>query len=229
MLKILSWNIRQGGGSRIQKIASKIIESKAQIVILSEFRNNKSGNSLISDLRRNGYKSFQSSALATNENGVLICSQMPFTPLCQDYQDLEFSENVQIADFGSIIVIGVYLPHKKKHTLFNILKSYCASNIPVVIAGDFNTGINKVDQAGTSFWYEDDFKKLLKSGFVDCYRYLHGEVKEYSWYSHQGNGYRYDHTLISQMISSMIISCDYIHGWREKGLSDHSPMLLEIG
>jgi hypothetical protein len=40
MLKILSWNIRQGGGTRLQKIVDSLAEINPEVIVLSEYRNN---------------------------------------------------------------------------------------------------------------------------------------------------------------------------------------------
>lgn len=123
----------------------------------------------------------------------------------------------------------MYLPHKKKHTLFKTLVNRVAEVKPMIFCGDMNTGLNYVDQDGHSFWYEDDMKELLRIGMVDAFRYIHGQVKEYSWYSHQGNGYRYDHTLIHQDLLPLLKECYYVHDCRVEGHSDHSPMVLILG
>jgi len=69
---------------------------------------------------------------------------------------------------------------------------------------------------------------LEKAGYVDAFRHIHGDAKEFSWFSHQGNGYRYDHTYLSDDLLPFISDCRYIHEWRDEGLSDHSPMVLTL-
>ena len=101
--------------------------------------------------------------------------------------------------------------------------------MPCVIAGDLNSGINGLDQKGNSFWYEDDLKTLDKKGIKDVFRIINGDVKEYSWYSHQENGYRYDHFLADEKLIPVIKSCYYEHSVREAKISDHAPMILELG
>lgn len=133
------------------------------------------------------------------------------------------------AEFDAFSVYAMYLPHKKKHTLFKTLVNRVAEVKPMIFCGDMNTGLNYVDQDGHSFWYEDDMKELLRIGMVDAFRYIHGQVKEYSWYSHQGNGYRYDHTLIHQDLLPLLKECYYVHDCRVEGHSDHSPMVLILG
>ena len=78
-------------------------------------------------------------------------------------------------------------------------------------------------------WYTDKLTALEKENYVDAFRHIHGQKEEYSWFSHQGNGYRYDHTYLSESLLPIVKNCYYIHEWREEGLSDHSSMVLELG
>jgi exonuclease III len=85
-----------------------------------------------------------------------------------------------------------------------------------------------VDQKGNSFWYEDQLIQWEKRGYLDAFRLIHGKNKEYSWYSHQGNGFRYDHAYISPLLSEIIADCRYLHAYREKKISDHSPLVISF-
>ncbi|MFT6780587.1 MAG: hypothetical protein ACJA1A_000502 [Saprospiraceae bacterium] len=46
MIKMCSWNTQAGGGSRVFSIVKAIAKSNSNIVVLNEFRNNDSGNTL---------------------------------------------------------------------------------------------------------------------------------------------------------------------------------------
>lgn len=229
MLKVLSWNIRQGGGSRLLRISSKLSEYGAEVVILSEFRNNDSGIKLRCHLLNAGYRFQLVSNAKRGDNSAAIFSKLPFDGKLFPQCDETFPHNVVAAEYDAFTVIGMYLPHKKKHKLFDFLLDQAGAEKPCIMAGDFNTGKNHIDQAGNSFWYEDKLFELEKHGYIDAFRYKHGVVKEYSWYSHQGNGYRYDHTYLHNSLKPIITDCLYLHEWREMGLSDHSPMVLELG
>ena len=228
MLKFLSWNIQQGGGSRVRGIIKFIAQQKAQIVVLSEFRNNDTGQFIRQKLLELGYH-FQFTSLGpSNTNSVLIASQLPCNSRLFLQRDQTYGHDVIAADFEAFHLYGVYLPHKKKHQLFPLLQEETTKNRPAIIMGDYNTGKNFIDQKGDSFWYTPELAKLEKSGMQDAFRHVHGEVEAYSWYSHQGNGYRYDHIYASEALIPLVKQCDYIHQAREEKLSDHSPMILEL-
>lgn len=230
MIQILSWNIRQGGGSRTGKIMKVLTDLRPDIIILSEFRNNHSGQFIRTALLKENYH-FQAVSLGKSDtNSVLIVSRFPFNTKLFPKSDPEFYHNVICAEFDAFSVYGVYLPHKKKHLLFNLLiDEVDNSSKPTIIAGDYNTGVNYVDQKGNSFWYTDELSTLTKKGMIDAFRHIHGDVKEYSWFSHQGNGYRYDHTYVDDDLLPIVTQCYYLHKVREENISDHAPMVLEIG
>lgn len=229
MLKILSWNIRQGGGTRINKITKALQNNDADILVLSEFRNNDSGLKIRYNLLRMGYRYQNVTAALKNDNAVASFSKLPCNQFLFPKADSNFSHNVLISEFEAFDLVGVYLPHKKKHKLFDFLIQQAQNEKPSIIVGDYNTGKNHIDQVGDSFWYTDKLEALENNGYIDAFRQLNGDIKEYSWFSHQGNLYRYDHTFIHKDLLPIVKSCYYLHPWREEGLSDHSPMILELG
>ena len=166
MIKILSWNIRQGGGSRISKIISFIQKSDAQIVTLNEYRNNKSGEKLRAHLLTLGYRHQMVSHSPSDHNSVIIVSKLPFNGMLFPKSDEVYGGNIVCASFEAFDVYGVYLPHKKKHRLFNFFLDHLPHQKSSIIAGDFNSGINGVDQKGKSFWYEDELIALNKIEYI---------------------------------------------------------------
>jgi len=229
MLKILSWNILQGGGSRVTGILKFIAKQSPQIIVLSEFKNNEKGKQIRNGLLQINYLHQAIGETPNEENTVLVASKLPFHSQLYYDKNIDFNYGVVAAKFSSFNLYGVYLPHKKKHQLFPLLKDEIIKNKPSIIAGDFNSGKNFIDQKGDSFWYEKDLKELEKNDMVDAFRHINGDVKAYSWYSHQGNGYRYDHTYIHTDLLPVVKHCDYIHSVREEKISDHSAMILELG
>ncbi len=230
MLKIISWNILQGGGSRSYAILQTIINAHCSIAILSEFKNNASGKRLLELFAKNGFTHQISSNALPTENSVCIVSKFAFKPVQYVGADIEYNNNIIGAQFESFTLVGVYLPHKKKHTLLPFITNLIAnSEEPYIIAGDYNTGHNYIDQKGNSFWYQTELKALESTGYVDAYRLLHGNIETYSWFSHQGNGYRYDHTYVHPDLIAVVKKCYYLQEPRQDKISDHAPMILELG
>lgn len=228
MLSILSWNIQHGGGTRTKEILSFIKKIKAEVVVLSEFRHNKNGRFLRNKLMDLGYP-FQFVSTAIEDlSSVLIASKLPGNSQLFVDRKLEFDHAIIGVEYPAFKLYGVYLPHKKKHSLFDLIQEELDGPKPSILLGDFNTGVNFVDQKGDSFWYTQELKRLEKIGMQDAFRYLHEDVKVYSWYSHQGNGYRYDHIYAQEDLLPLIKECDYIHEVRAQKWSDHSAMLIKF-
>lgn len=227
-MKILAWNIRQGGGSRTVDIAQCIVRHQADVVILSEYRNNASGHYLRTKLLTSGFTFQYSSHQSGTKNGVLIAARIPcnFSAFPHDIPD--FPEAIALAKLPAIWIWGLYLPHKKKHELFDFIADRIDTTSQHILMGDFNTGRNYVDQKGDSFWYTDKLTMLEQMGFRDAFRHLNGEVREYSWFSHHGNGFRYDQCYVSKGLLPNIHKCEYSHQERENQKSDHSAMILEF-
>lgn len=229
MIEILAWNIRQGGGRRVNDQLAALQELNPHIIVLSEFRNNANGLSIRTTLLRRGYQFQIVTAANANVNSVLIASKFPCGSALFPDSDPNFPHAMIRGDFEAFRLYGVYLPHKKKHRLLEFL---CADelddSVPSIVIGDWNTGKNGIDQAGNSFWYSEYLKRLEDREYFDAFRQCHGDVREYSWFSHGGNGFRYDHCYMSECLAAVLHDCRYLHDWREEGLSDHSPMLVRL-
>jgi exonuclease III len=68
---------------------------------------------------------------------------------------------------------------------------------------------------------------LAEWGMHDCFRLLNGyDRRDVSWVFHtrarRKAGFRLDHVIASASLAASF--CDYQHGWREAGLSDHAAI-----
>lgn len=225
---MLSWNILQGGGSRINDIIKSLMEINATIIGLSEFKNNNGGNALRYSLLREGWIHQCTGHNNPENNTVFIASKIPFEIQLPASDLNEFQDQIIKARFPAFDFYQCYFPHKKEHQLFQTLFKELKNEKAAIIMGDLNTGKNLIDQAAHSFWYAKEFMNLDQYNCRDAFRLLHGDIQEFSWYSHSKQGYRYDHCFISDEIRPILKSCYYLHHYREQGLSDHSPMILEL-
>ena len=103
------------------------------------------------------------------------------------------------------------------HDYINVLKA----KIPnLVICGDYNICHQAIDihdpirNKNVSGFLPNErswFNNLLKSGFIDSFRYLNSEPHQYSWWSYRANsrnnnkGWRIDYALVSQTLKDKII------------------------
>jgi endonuclease/exonuclease/phosphatase family metal-dependent hydrolase len=69
--------------------------------------------------------------------------------------------------------------------------------------------------------------ELPARGWRDAFRALHGyERRDRSWVSVVGYGWRLDHLIVSPELEP--VACEYVHEWREGGLSDHSAIWADL-
>ena len=55
-MRLLAWNIRQGGGTRLAAIAEALMRHEADVLVLSEYRGGDAALRLREALARLGYK-----------------------------------------------------------------------------------------------------------------------------------------------------------------------------
>lgn len=112
---------------------------------------------------------------------------------------------------------------------------------PVVFCGDLNVAHEEIDlknpkpnigNAGFTYEEREKFSELLKSGFVDSFRYFYPETTgAYSWWSYRFNarknnaGWRIDYFVVSEDIADKMKKAE-IHS--DVLGSDHCPVELEI-
>jgi exonuclease III len=68
---------------------------------------------------------------------------------------------------------------------------------------------------------------LREHGWLDAFRALHGYAeREASWrFANDRGGWRLDHVLVSGL---QPVASAYAHDWRRAGLSDHSPLVVDM-
>jgi len=112
----------------------------------------------------------------------------------------------------------------------------------VIAAGDFNVAHREIDlahpdrnhnTAGFTDEEREGFANLLKRGFTDTFRHIHGDVTGvYSWWSQRAktskinnSGWRIDYFLVSNRIADKVLRSEMLDSGPRQ---DHTPILLEI-
>ena len=112
---------------------------------------------------------------------------------------------------------------------------------PVIACGDFNVAHKEIDlanpesnhmSAGFTDEEREGFTNLLNRGFVDTFRYVHGDVRgAYSWWAQRvrtskvnNTGWRIDYFLVSERIRDRVKRSEMLDSGPRQ---DHAPILLE--
>jgi len=232
-MKLLSWNILHGGGSRVNDIVDNIYRYDCDVVCLQEFRHGKSKIALEEGIKKAGLvHAFCPTASKATTNCVAVFSKQSCSgnTLYTDSKGAIRCTEV-VLDSLAVRVICVSFPHKKEQIpLFELLLDLDSSYIEskTVIVGDFNCGIPFEDSETKTFYATHLFQQLLKQGWKDSWRSRNTAAREFTWFSTQkGNGFRYDHVLSSPTFDKHVTSVEYDHTVRKQRISDHSSLLLQ--
>jgi len=230
-VRLLAWNIRQGGGTRLAAIAEALSRHDADILVLSEYRGGEAGRRLVEALARLGYRHASGPVPPPGCNGVLIAARRRFDTHGPVAAELPEPYKLVMADFPGFRLCGVYMPNlKRKIPYWDALLAALGADAgaAALAIGDFNTCRAYVDEAGkfdATGYYMDRIEAL---GYCDLWRSRYPEGREYSWYSTRGNGFRIDHAFLSPALVDRAEVVRYSHEERVAGLSDHSPLILDL-
>jgi exodeoxyribonuclease-3 len=235
-MKILSLNIRQGGGGdRVKSILKEIeLAPDNDVVVLTEFRDNDNRAYFKTVLDYLGYKHQYDTTGEPLQNSVFVASKIPCKFKVFKKLGVHSHRVVQVnMDMTDLKIFACYFPQKnEKKPLFKFLLKVLPKLPKAILCGDINTGKREIDENGKSFYCYKQFEQLETSAnLTDAWRAIHGDKKEYSWYSNKGNGFRIDHFFVSAQLKPRIKDCYYNHEVRERKdkVSDHSMMVLELG
>jgi exodeoxyribonuclease III len=232
-MKFVAFNIRHGGGSRVEKIQRVITSHNPDVLILSEFRNNAAGESLRRWLDSFGHIHQAAGVTeATSHNSVLVSARVPLTRLEFPTLGPEARRCVAVR-LGRLTLFAVYFAvMEAKRPLFEFLQALPKSllKIDTILMGDFNTGCRYWDEGRMDLSLVEEFGKLIGCGWTDIWRLKNPGVREWSWVEPWGRhvGYRLDHALISPALLPRVTDVRYSHADREAGVSDHSSLVLEL-
>ena len=114
-MRLLAWNIRQGGGTRLVGIMAAIARHDADVLVLSEYRGGDSAERLRAALTASGYRHVTQLVPPPQGTGVLIAARRRFVergPVCVRVEEPWRLVDV---DLGVLRLTGVYMPnlHKK--------------------------------------------------------------------------------------------------------------------
>jgi exonuclease III len=243
-MRILSWNILHGGGSRTSSILEAIARHDPDLLTLQEVRDAEGRHPLLQGLDELGFRHrVLSPTSSPRENGVLVAARRPFqaAPFPDDTASVPhrpagavYALRCHFDGEGAeppLELIAVRFPQKQAQVpLFEALLALPSDWLlgSSLLLGDFNCGIPFEDSDTRTFVCTAWFQQLLCQGWIDAWRRRHPQVREFSWFSRpQGHGFRYDHALVSPELDQRITAVTYDHEVRTEGHSDHSALLLE--
>ena len=246
-MRIVSWNIRAGGGRRVAGIAGQIARWAPDVVALSEFRATPPSSELARALAGQGllHQLSTASAKLPHVNSLMIASRWPLarvrlasTPGADSGRWLL----ARVASPGAVTLGAMHVPNRLTGRKFPFLDAVLGvaqtwRRGPALLVGDTNSGLIDLDEEVRAFNVEEDgwIRGLEAAGWADGFRLLKGGARAYTWYSpNGGNGFRIDQAFVKRALRPRLRSAR--HEWgavpgrrtHRHALSDHAALLIDL-
>ncbi|WP_210489517.1 exodeoxyribonuclease III [Rufibacter aurantiacus] len=255
-MKIATYNVN-GIHARLPVLLRWLEETQPDVACLQELKTpqEKFPEQALLDI---GYQAVWHGQKSWNGVAILAKEQKPEEVgrgLAGDPED-EQSRYLE-AMVNGVLIGCLYLPNGNpapgpkfdyKLQWFDRLKVHAAdllsSNIPVVLAGDYNVIPTELDAYKPERWVEDalfrpesraSFEELKAQGWIDALRLLHPNETIYTFWDYFRNAYgrnaglRIDHLLLSPDLAGKLVSAGVdreVRGWEKS--SDHGPVWIEV-
>jgi len=255
-VKIATWNIN-GINSRIRLVLDWCGREQPDVLCLQETKC-VDARFPHRQFRAAGYEHVEFTGEKAY-NGVAVVSKHPIESVekCLPADGADAPKRFIAGDIEGLRIVNVYVPHgtllgseKFVYKLKWIarLRKYFDDNFrtedSVLLCGDLNVAPHELDVWKPSLWANklhftkperDALLDLKRWGFVDLFRQMNDEVREFSWWDYfhhsfeKDRGLRIDHIWTSPPLADMCIGC-----WIDKAprafekTSDHAPVVAEF-
>jgi exodeoxyribonuclease-3 len=250
-MKVATYNINNIN-KRLANLLAWLEAAQPDVVCLQELKADQTAFPA-SELIGSGYhaawvgqKSWNGVAILSRERPPIVTR----TRLPGDRADTQ-SRYIEAAVAG-VIVASLYAPNGNpqpgpkfdyKLKWMARLKRHAAtllkSDVPVILAGDFNVAPTNLDIYATRSWDKDAliqpesrkaFAGLLAQGWTDALRSVHSDERMYTFWTYWRNRYerddglRLDHLLVSPALKGLVRDAGIDKAQRAKAnSSDHAP------
>lgn len=255
-MKIATWNVNSIN-ARMPQLLQWLAAAEPDIVCVQETKCVDEGFPY-QELHDAGY--FSAFYGQKSYNGVAILSKYDLDDVQKNFpdDDDEAPKRMIAATINGIRIVNTYIPNgtelgTEKFTFkldwIQRLRKYFDATADkkgdVLLCGDFNVAPEEPDVWSVTAWEGRlHFTKTERAaihyvkqwGFVDIFRKLNGNVKEFSWWDYRqgawqrNHGLRIDHIWTSPSLAEKCKACWIDKSPRElEKPSDHTPVVAEFG
>jgi exodeoxyribonuclease-3 len=249
-VRLVSWNIRAGGGVRVAALAARLASWRPDVAALCEFRATPPSAALAQALAAQGlvHQLTTADPRRPPENALLVASRWPLRPPAAASHSPREPARWLLAEVAAprpFALGAMHVPNRETGRKWPFLDAVLAlatawPEAPAVFLGDTNSGRPGLDEArGTRSGFnarEGGFLDGLEAaGWRDAFRHLHGAARAYTWYSpNLGNGFRIDQAFLSPALVPALRAVRHVWGRRRAGgrppggPSDHAALLVDL-
>lgn len=252
-IEIISWNV-----NGIRAVANKeafkwIDERRPDILCLQEIKATE--DQIPENLFETAYAARHvNSAAKKGYSGTLtFSSEIPDFVSTTETIDIDNEGRIIEQHFGDIVLFNVYFPNGQKDEerlqyklkFYDDFLAHCETlreaGKSIIICGDVNTAHRPIDlknpkqnemRSGFLPIEREWMDRLLDHGYIDTFRYVHGDIEEaYSWWSYRFGarekniGWRIDYFFISEELAECLVDAFILP---EIEGSDHCPVGIRI-
>ena len=252
-VEILSWNVNGIRAVAGKKALRWIDERRPDILCLQEIK--ATASQFPDDLFDTNYATLTvNGGERKGYSGTATFSHLvpDSTEYCLDI-DSEHEGRIIRHDYDGFTLFNVYFPNGQKDeerlaykmAFYEKFLIYCDAlrdaGKSIVICGDINTAHREIDlknpkaNAKTSGFLPEErawIDKLIEHGYIDTFRYVHGDTEEeYSWWSYRFSartknvGWRIDYFFISDDLAEYLEDAFIL---QEIEGSDHCPVGIRL-
>ncbi len=243
--RFIALNVRSGGAPRAAALADLVVQSHADVAVLSEAYSTGHDQVLLNALRSRGYvhQATAHSDTTNTADATAIVSRLPISSVRQPITHGPNRQRVLEAQIGGVLVVGAYFPLEKPKVRFwrEEFLPYAATRLDqdAILLGDWNSGSHFRDEQGKTLDGAAEFEQLSAAGWIDAWRAARDDnSREYTWSSSQGNGFRLDHAFLAPSLASRLVEARYLQGAREDPIvnargetttaTDHAALIVDL-
>lgn len=248
-MKIVSWNVAGIRACLNKGLDLFFSEEKADIYCFQETKVTEEQL----QFHPLGYNEYLYPAEKKGYSGVMIYSKINPITVTYGINDEEYdSEGRTITlEFDNFYLVNCYVPNSKRNLerlesrmrFEDKMREYL-NNLKrkknVIYCGDLNVAHEEIDiknpstnhhSAGFTDEERNKMTELLKSGYIDTFRYFNKDTVKYTWWSYMHNarekdiGWRIDYFIVNKEFINDITNTKIYS--QVKG-SDHCPIGIEI-
>ncbi len=248
-MRIVSWNIRAGGGRRVEAIAEQVAAWAPDILVCLEARGTAPGRLLAERLAEGGLAHQRTTAdpASPATNAVLVACRWPLAPArlrggpAEPLRWLPVRVAAPPEAGGPLTLGAMHVPNfvpdrRRKFAYLDAVHALARGwrGGPALLVGDTNTGRAWWDEESAVFDARHDgwMVAMAEAGWPDIFRVHHPEAREFTWYSpNRGNGFRLDQAFVNRALAPSVRAVS--HAWggdgaRREALSDHAALILDL-
>ncbi len=252
-IEIISWNVNGIRAVGNKEALKWIDERQPNILCLQEIKALQ--EQIPEDLFAKEYQDIiVNSATKKGYSGTMTWSEIQndYSSICEHIDTTKEGRIIE-THYDELVLFNVYFPNGQKDEnrlaykmkFYDDFLNYCEKlkkdGKSIIICGDVNTAHKEIDlkhpkanskKSGFLPIEREWMDKLVDYGYIDTFRYVHGDaIEKYSWWSYRANartnnvGWRIDYFFVSEELAENLEDAfilDEITG------SDHCPVGIRL-